>query len=423
MANYKEHQVKEAFEAIRLPNDIAARALKSIEAKREQQENERTEGLLATQENAHANKHAGQKDKATEESSDSPASRHEIEASKGSGSATPQKRRKALHFTKGGRIAAIAACLALVACLIGGVADFLRPVAYVGIDVNPSVELTLNRFDIVVGTHALNDDGQRALDEASCMWRAFDDAARDLDGAMRAIAGEGAVVEVSIDCDNENRYAALAAQSNNCFGCNGEAHCDRTNAEERQAAHDSGMGVAKYRAYQELQEAGVDISAEKCGSMSMRELRDLLAENGINEKENNDEHPGMDNGQGASAHNGNGAGSHGRGGGSNNGNGKHAQNHLRHHFDKAFQAAFVELSLQLEARGPRFVDAPRRLRQGLRPGDDRIGVVAERFLQNFARFRNESRCGDTAGMHVEPDAGTMEHGRNLLMNGGVARKP
>ena len=345
MANYKEHQVKEAFEAIRLPNDIAARALKSIEAKRKQQENERTAGLLAAQEGIHANKHAGQKDKATEESSNSPASRHEIEAPKDPGSPTSQKRRKALHFTKGGRIAAIAACLALVACLIDGAADFLRPVAYVGIDVNPSVELTLNRFNIVVGTHALNDDGQRALDEASCMWRAFNDAARDLDGAMRAIAGEGAVVEVSIDCNNENRYVALAAQSNDCFGRNGEAHCNRTSAEERQAAHDSGMGVAKYRAYQALQEAGVNISAEKCASMSMRELRDLLAENGIDENEEKEGHAGMGNKQGAGSHGGNSAGNHGHGGGSNNGNGKHAQNHLRHRSDQAFQAAFVELSL------------------------------------------------------------------------------
>lgn len=331
MANNKEHQVKEAFEAIRLPDDIAARALKSIEAKREQQEN------------AHANNHAGQEGKVIEEPFASQTSCHASGTSKGQGSATPQKRRKALHFAKGGRIAAIAACLALVACLIGGVADFLRPVAYVGIDVNPSVELTLNRFDIVVGTHALNEDGQRALDEASCMWRPFDDAARDLDGAMRAIAGEGAVVEVSIDCDNESRYAALAAQSNNCFGCNGEARCDRTNTEERQAAHDSGMGVAKYRAYQALQEAGVDISAEECASMSMRELRDLLAKNGVDASEGESEHAGMGNGQGAGIHGGNSAKGHGSGSG--NGNGKHAQNHLRHCSDQAFHAAFVELSL------------------------------------------------------------------------------
>lgn len=325
MANSKERQVKEAFEAIHLPEDIAARALESIEAKRNRHESKRTEGLLTAQENAHANKHAGQDGKIIEEPFASQASCHASGTSKGQGSPTPQKRRKALHFAKGGRIAAIAACLALVACLIGGVADFLRPMAYVGIDVNPSVELTLNRFDIVVGTHALNDDGQRALDEAPCMWRPFADAARDLDGAMRAIAGEGAVVEVSIDCDNESSYAVLAAQSNNCFGCNGKAHCDRTNAEERQAAHDSGMGVAKYRAYQELQEAGVDISAGKCASMSMRELRDLLAENGIAEDEEKDGHTSMGYGQGRGAHNGNGAGGHDHGSGSGNGNGKHAQ--------------------------------------------------------------------------------------------------
>ena len=323
MANNEERQVKEAFEAIHLPNDIAARTLASIEAKREQRESGRTEELMAAQETRHSNKPAGQEGKLVDKPSAPQANRHAIEASKGQGSATPQKRRKALRFAKGGRIAAIAACLALVACLIGGVADFLRPVAYVGIDVNPSVELTLNRFDIVVGTCALNDDGQRALDEVPCIWRAFDDAARDLDGAMRAIAGEGAVVEVSIDCDNENRYAALAAQSNDCFGCNGEAHCDRTNAEERQAAHNSGMGVAKYRAYQALQEVGVDISAEECASMSMRELRNMLAENGVDESEGAGEHTGMGNGQGAGAHGGNSAKGHGHGNG--NGAGKHAQ--------------------------------------------------------------------------------------------------
>lgn len=128
MANNEEHRVKEAIEAIHLPDDIAARALASIEAKRKQQENERTEELLSAQESVHANNYASQKDKAAEESSTSPASHHEIETSKGSESAIPQKRRKALRFAKGGRIAAIAACLTLVACLIGGVADFLRPV-------------------------------------------------------------------------------------------------------------------------------------------------------------------------------------------------------------------------------------------------------------------------------------------------------
>ena len=83
------------------------------------------------------------------------------------------------------------------------------------------------------------------------------------------------------------------------------------------------MGVAKYRAYQELQEAGVDTSAEECASMSMRELRDLLAKTGVDTSEGESEHAGMGNGQGAGTHGGNSAKGHNNGSG--NGNGKHAQ--------------------------------------------------------------------------------------------------
>lgn len=229
MTSHEENQVRDAFGAIHLPEDIEARALVNIEAAREKD-----------------------------------------------GSEAPRKRRGSFRLIAGRRVAAIAACVALVACVIGGVGDFLRPVAYVGIDVNPSVELSLNRFDVVVGASALNEGGQRVLDETPCMWRQFDDAACDLDKTMRAMAGEGSIAEVSIDCDDESRYAALASRSGECFGRGGEAHCGRTTAEERQSAHDAGMGVAKYRAYLALEGAGASLSAEECASLSMHELHDLL---------------------------------------------------------------------------------------------------------------------------------------------------
>ena len=90
MANNEEYQVKEAIKAIHLSDDIAARTLASIEAKRKQQESERTAGLLAAQEGIHANKHAGQKDKATEESSDSPAAAMKSKHQKGRGALLPR---------------------------------------------------------------------------------------------------------------------------------------------------------------------------------------------------------------------------------------------------------------------------------------------------------------------------------------------
>ena len=100
MANSKERQVKEAFEAIHLPEDIAARALESIEAKREQRESERAEGLLTAQENAHANKHTGQEGKVIEEPFASQASCHASETSKGQGSSTPQNELPPISWTR-----------------------------------------------------------------------------------------------------------------------------------------------------------------------------------------------------------------------------------------------------------------------------------------------------------------------------------
>ena len=59
--------------------------------------------------------------------------------------------------------------LALVACAIissgGGVYAYAKnPVAYVSMDINPSVELGVNAFDKVVSVEAYNDDGKKILE-------------------------------------------------------------------------------------------------------------------------------------------------------------------------------------------------------------------------------------------------------------------
>ena len=59
--------------------------------------------------------------------------------------------------------------LALAACAIlssgGGVYAYAKtPVAYVSMDINPSVELGVNAFDKVVSVEAYNDDGKKILE-------------------------------------------------------------------------------------------------------------------------------------------------------------------------------------------------------------------------------------------------------------------
>ncbi|MEG1541605.1 MAG: hypothetical protein RR372_06635, partial [Oscillospiraceae bacterium] len=64
-----------------------------------------------------------------------------------------------------GRIAAMAACFTLICGLGLGAYAYKTPASYVSMDVNPSVEFTLNIFERVLSARAVNDDGEALLRE------------------------------------------------------------------------------------------------------------------------------------------------------------------------------------------------------------------------------------------------------------------
>ena len=68
-----------------------------------------------------------------------------------------------VHFTK--KIAVFAASGAALVILGTGAWAYATPYSYVSIDVNPSIEYTINRFDRVLTVKAVNDDGEEILQE------------------------------------------------------------------------------------------------------------------------------------------------------------------------------------------------------------------------------------------------------------------
>lgn len=65
------------------------------------------------------------------------------------------------------RIATIAATAAAFVVLSIGTWAYASPYAYVSLDINPSLEFTLNRFDMVLSVKAVNDDGEELLKNIS----------------------------------------------------------------------------------------------------------------------------------------------------------------------------------------------------------------------------------------------------------------
>ena len=306
-----EKRVHDAFDAVHAPACVKANALAAIEAKRAEltqcadSEPDGSEGLTASAATTGESSHAGHSVEAARSATSSGNNtrrisgngesadvrheeRREHSARRGRRGAQPSGEGRSLRkerrgFRLLGAKIAVAACLVLVAFGVGGYA-IATPTAYVGIDVNPSIELGINRFDHVVGAKAYNDDGQAVLDQAQVRGMAYADALASIESVMadQGYLAQDSVIEVNVVCDDDNRYASIESTCMNCFSGSGSgAHCSRATADEHHEAASCGMGLGKYRAYQVLSDAGVDITADEASAMTMRELYDLGADAGV----------------------------------------------------------------------------------------------------------------------------------------------
>lgn len=75
---------------------------------------------------------------------------------------------------------AAAACALLVFLLVAGGWVYLTPTAYLSVDVNPSLELGINRFGRVVTADAYNEDGEALLEELQVRFASWEEALEEI---------------------------------------------------------------------------------------------------------------------------------------------------------------------------------------------------------------------------------------------------
>ena len=275
-----EKRMREAFDAQHMPVGLAERTLAMIEEKRAQEETGEPVAAASADD-------AGGEARAAETLDTTLRAKAALSGVAGpcpaAAAAAPARRRARLPFRRTRILAALAACLVLVALGAGGAAWALLPSAYVAIDVNPSLELGINRIDRVASTEAFNDDGVAVLAAADVDGMTYEDAMDAIDDALKAYRSENSAVRVTIVCDDEARASTLETVGAHCLDRDGTGNvtCSHASEDEHHAAHDAGLGLGKYRVYQELLDAGVEITADEAGGMTMRELLDLAASSGV----------------------------------------------------------------------------------------------------------------------------------------------
>ena len=179
--------------------------------------------------------------------------------------------------------------LALAACAIlssgGGVYAYAKtPVAYVSMDINPSVELGVNAFDKVVSVEAYNDDGKKIIEGTDLRNYHIDNAISTL--VSHAIS-EGYIKEdgssaieittstdkekVAIKLDESLKEVAHKTLNNNDV----EADIETENVAlaRRDEARKLGITPGKLNLIQKLQELDSTITVEDYKDSSVKDIQ------------------------------------------------------------------------------------------------------------------------------------------------------
>lgn len=223
------------------------------------------------------------------------------------------------------RMAAFAAMLVLVVGVFSYTMLFTA-IAHVSIDVNPSVELTLNRMNRVIGTFAFNDDGERILGELNLNGKRYDEAVALLVSALDAqgYLSDDALVSATVQTANNDREQSLCdtlLQSLGAVPNTAEIEVFPVSSQVLEEAHGCHMTPAKYLAIQELLAVDDTATLEEYSDSNIRQIRQRT-------RACQEEHGGGNSNDGDSGGHGNGSGqggNQGQGQGQSGGEGQHGQ--------------------------------------------------------------------------------------------------
>lgn len=188
-----------------------------------------------------------------------------------------------------GKAAVAAVACMLVLCLgLVGYRLYFTPIAVISVDVNPSVELGVNRFDKVVSVEAFNDDGAEIASSAKVKHLNYKDAVDKLlsDTKLSEYTESEETVYITV-FGNENNGVAERLMQYTQDKSNVEcSHGGKGNKE----AHRNGLSEGKYDAFLKLKDVNPDITVEEVKRLTMREMREMLNDNAPEHEEGEPEH-------------------------------------------------------------------------------------------------------------------------------------
>ncbi len=168
------------------------------------------------------------------------------------------------------RYAMAVVCIFLLAGT-GGYSVYCSPVSYISIDVNPSIELAVNRFDRVVSATGYNADAQDVLQHVPLKNISYMQALDRLlqDAYYSRYLNRDSQLVVTVVSDHSDAMLEQIHANDRVVTYSSDTACMKE-------AHQHEMSFGKYRAFLELSQYDADITVEDCHGMSMGEIQSRI---------------------------------------------------------------------------------------------------------------------------------------------------
>ena len=174
----------------------------------------------------------------------------------------------------------IPAAACFVFLILGGRWLYFTPAAEISIDINPSLELDINRFDRVIAVDAYNDDGQKLADSLDIKHLNYAEAVEQImrNEAVTALLSDDEVMTIGVIGSDATRSARILSDIETCTEGDANTYCYSAHSDEADEAHEMGLSCGRYRAFLELQKLDPSITVQEVRDMTMREIYDRIAE-------------------------------------------------------------------------------------------------------------------------------------------------
>ena len=162
--------------------------------------------------------------------------------------------------------------------MLGGHWLYFTPTAEISIEISPSIELGVNRFDKIISVRAGNSDGQELAGSLNIKYLDYIEAVNQIlmNENVSALLSNDEVMTIGVIGSHDAQSAEMLSQLESCTAGEANTYCYYANADEAGKARELGLSYAKYRAYLELQALGSAVTPDELQSMTMREIWDLI---------------------------------------------------------------------------------------------------------------------------------------------------